>query len=53
MKSNKKHGGARPGAGRPPNSHKTKKISFRIREDFEQPVRDAVKEKVKQLTDGC
>ena len=45
----KKHGGSRPGAGRPPQPYKSKKISFRVREEHEAPVREAVKEKINQL----
>jgi len=42
------HGGQRTGAGRKP-SDPTKIITFRVKLEHEQPVRDAVKKTVAEL----
>lgn len=48
MNKDKKSGGKRTGAGRP-KSPETKVITFRVKLDHEQPVRDAVKKTVEKL----
>lgn len=49
MKTNVR-GGPRKGAGRPPLEFETKTISFRIRSEWEDIIKDTVKRKMKKLT---
>ena len=48
MENKKASGGKREGAGRP-SSPETKVITFRVKLDHEQSVRDAVKKVVSKL----
>ena len=43
------HGGKRPGSGRKKNPTGTKTISFRIKKEWEQPIKELVREKIKEL----
>lgn len=47
----KKRGGKREGAGRPKKDYKTKVIAFRVRLQQEQPIRNVVKEYLKNYTE--
>jgi hypothetical protein len=44
-------GGKRNGAGRKPAPYKTKTISIRVREEWAEEVKQAAKDKIRQLTD--
>jgi hypothetical protein len=44
-------GGKRKGAGRKPAPYKTKTISIRVREEWAEEVKQAAKDKIRQLTD--
>ena len=51
MKNKKEtRGGKRTGAGRKPAPYQTKTISFRVRLEWADQIRLAVKKKVKQLS---
>ncbi len=43
-------GGKRNGAGRKPAPYKTKTISIRVREEWAEEVKQAAKNKIRQLT---
>lgn len=48
----KNAGGKRIGAGRKPGLHTTQTIAFRVRSEFVDDVKSAVKKKVEELTDN-
>jgi len=43
-------GGSRPGAGRKPKDYKTIVITFRVREEWAQPIKDMVALKIISLS---
>jgi hypothetical protein len=45
----KSHGGKRKGAGRKPSNIKTKNITFRIREEWENTIKDVVRKQIAKL----
>ena len=46
-------GGKRKGAGRKPAPYKTKTLSFRIRVEWENEIKEIVKAKILALTKNC
>jgi hypothetical protein len=46
-------GGKRKGAGRKPAPYKTKTISFRIRLEWEEEIKETIKAKILALTENC
>jgi hypothetical protein len=48
----KTKGGKRKGAGRKPASYKTKTISFRVRVEFVEPIKNIVKDYVLERLQG-
>jgi hypothetical protein len=48
-----KQGGKRKGSGRKPAPYKTKTVSFRIRVEWEEEIKETVKAKIIALTENC
>lgn len=49
MKKKDNRGGKRENAGRKPLPYKTKVIAFRVREEYENELKELVKNRIKEL----